>query len=41
MENLKGILVSVALTTVSVLIAFKIKEALDSAKVVPPKKAES
>jgi len=38
MENLKEILKGIAITTISVLIAFKIKEKLDSAKIVPPKK---
>lgn len=41
MEKFKGILLGMAITTVSVLIAFKIKEMMDSAKVVPPKKSES
>lgn len=39
--NLKDVLKSIAITTVAVLIAFKVKEMLDKAKTVPPQKAES
>jgi len=41
MDNkLKEVLTTIALTTFSVLLALKVKEWMDSARVVPPRKVE-